>query len=747
MWDGTRHPHPTQERGAEIELRLQPHHTLHLSLRLQISPDPAFFPTPLPRQHLLRQLLAAHLHIATVVNHQSSSIMGRTNKQSSSSSFWYARRRASSAPATPRPEPAEDSPPPVGCMSMVHYLIFAPGAGCVGRPPTGSSNVAIVTPHDSIIHSPRPRDGDKKSSGFDAPRNSLDLDTDNPNDIQIEPVFDALARTSMRRHKPTAPSTPSLVARLMGIDGLPDQPSPSPAARHKKPSSTKKHHHIDDDKENHHCSNKEKKKRVIPESMNRREPLRSLSCNVGTTGELARSSSLPETPRASTSARASWDGARLSLQALKENVLDRAAQYMSMPSSPTSAGGKNRSFTSRRRRDEKEREKVAKEHAREILRQAKENVASRKKASSKQQTSSNKSSSPAADKENVAPAASPAASVEDKLVVVVQPAKSQGTENPVSSQKSLRVPLAPRQQQQQQHPPPQRAKPSRPPPPPPPLDPPPPPTRARRPDGCERFATRVKKPAVAGGQGQPLAPASSSSPAMAAPPPAPASSSPSVQIGNKQSPISPATVPLEENPEYSYVRAVLERGGYMRRSPPAAPPPRCPCHSVSSPVDPIVFHLLELDLPADEASAEAVRLGPLRHRWNRKLLFHLTQELLTDLAESDTPAAMAAAPAMTGVPLLRSIWKKVRSFPAADCKVVGDIDALVAADFESRRRRMVSHPAAVVEEAAAVAEEVTARVMEALIGECVAESFSLSTVPGGLTRSSSSSSSSRAQAR
>ena len=47
---------------------------------------------------------------------------------------------------------------------------------------------------------------------------------------------------------------------------------------------------------------------------------------------------------------------------------------------------------------------------------------------------------------------------------------------------------------------------------------------------------------------------------------------------------------------------------------------------MASPVDPIVFHLLELELPADEA-----RLGPLRHRWNRKLLFHLAQEQLADL--------------------------------------------------------------------------------------------------------------------
>lgn len=45
-------------------------------------------------------------------------------------------------PATPRGLPADaiaGNPGP-GCMSMVHYLIFAPGAGCVGRPPSSSAN-------------------------------------------------------------------------------------------------------------------------------------------------------------------------------------------------------------------------------------------------------------------------------------------------------------------------------------------------------------------------------------------------------------------------------------------------------------------------------------------------------------------------------------------------------------------------------------------------------------------------------
>ncbi|CAD6218882.1 unnamed protein product [Miscanthus lutarioriparius] len=85
----------------------------------------------------------------------------------------------------------------------------------------------------------------------------------------------------------------------------------------------------------------------------------------------------------------SWDRSRLSLQALKENVLDRVVHYISMPSTPTSwsaataFGKKKDGACNRRGQDERA---AAKEHAREILRQAKETVASRK--SGKNNTSS-----------------------------------------------------------------------------------------------------------------------------------------------------------------------------------------------------------------------------------------------------------------------------------------------------------------------------------------------------------------------
>ncbi|KAM0900877.1 hypothetical protein ACQ4PT_020346 [Festuca glaucescens] len=559
------------------------------------------------------------------------------------------------------------------------------------------------------------------AGGLEAPRNSLELEGDDLRDIhigvQVLPAFDALAvagRRSTGSRRATAPSseagtprTPSLVARLMGIDGLPES-SPSPGLKKSNPRTV--------------AVVKEKKKRVIPESMNR-QPLRSLSCNVG--ANAARS--LPDTPRASASSARSasaWDVVdrpRLSLQVLKESVLDRAAQYMSMPSSPTSSSKKK----DRKDRDAGHRRRDAKEHAREIVRQAKETVTNRNK--SKKQPSSK-----ASNKEN----ASPVVVVEDKRMVVVQVQAAVKPAAPLSAKVQVdQLPHAPRLPP----PPPQlRAKPSRPPPPPPPPDHPAPVRAAplspqavkckRPPDGCERFATRIKKP----GAGISAAPIQQAAPA--APPPCPAPAAPvgfSVAHHHHQrnqpsiastSSSSRAPVPLEEDPEYGYLRSVLERGGFMRATPPPSHRP-FKGHSVSSPVDPIVFHLLELDRPTDDSP----RLGPLRHRWNRKLLFHLTQEILADLLPLDG-VSTGSSLALHGPALLGKVWSRVRSFPAADCRVVGDIDALVEADLRGGAgsvRGLVHHPA-VAEEAGDVADDVAEWVLDALLRESLPSSWSWS---------------------
>ncbi|KAG8064205.1 hypothetical protein GUJ93_ZPchr0004g39371 [Zizania palustris] len=581
--------------------------------------------------------------------------------------------------------PATETHP--GCMAMMH-LIFAPGAGCVGRPPapaTSQAGGAVVNDRAKQAEAPMP----VAEAGLQAPRNSLDLDADQllreiHIGVQIEPAFDALAshaRPSVPPSEAETPRTPSLVARLMGIDGLPD----SPAAAS---TGTKL---------------REKKKRVIPESISFRQPLRSLSCNIP--GDLSRS--LPDTPRASmSSARAAptWDVVdhpRLSLQVLKENVLDRAAQYMSMPTSPTSSSGGARTKKTSRRRDISEG-RSAKEHAREIVRQAKETVANRK--SKKNAAIGKENTSPVhSGKENAPPASNTPAAPPIKASLAEQ------------QPHAPRIPLAPKSvppppPPPQQH---QRTKPSRPPPPPPPLEPPAratpvPAVKGKRPDGCERFATRIQK----------QAPASTHQSSLPAQPALASSTDRDIVSGERKitssSSVSPAAaaVPLEEDPEYVYMRTVLERGGFMRARAATGRPFKG--HSLTAPVDPLVFHLLELDLPVDE-----VRLGPLRHRWNRKLLFHLTQEMLAELLLGLDPTSPAQQQHQrSGAALLARLWRRARSFPAADCRVVQDIDALVAADLGAGRvRRLVEHPA-VAEESGDVADEVAERVLEALLDDC-----------------------------
>uniref|UniRef100_A0A0E0KM33 DUF4378 domain-containing protein n=1 Tax=Oryza punctata TaxID=4537 RepID=A0A0E0KM33_ORYPU len=561
---------------------------------------------------------------------------------------WFSRSRSSSAP--PPPPPPDAHP---GCMAIMSYLIFTPGAGCVGRPPN-SSHAAVVT-----TASP-------SSPGLQAPRNSLDLDAQIG--VQIEPAFDTLARPrpSAPPSEAETPRTPSLVARLMGIDGLPDSPASSSTDPAAKP--------------------REKKKRVIPESISLRQPLRSL----------------PDTPRASTSsvrpsaAPPTWDVVdhpRLSLQVLKDNVLDRARQYMSMPTSPTSLSKKKKT---RSRRDAAAEGRSNKDNAvREIVRQARETVTNRK--------SKKNAAAAAIGKENASPVHHHQTGKENA------PPAAKPMRAPLAEQQphAPRLPLQPRPAPPPPPPQQQRAKPSRPPPPPPPLYPPPravatpaAAVKCKRPDGCERFATRIKKPAPPPLQAQP-APASSTGRDI-------------VVYGERKitttSAAEPATavVPVEEDPEYVYLRTVLERGGFMRARTAARRPFKG--HSVETPVDPLVFHLMELDLPADEA-----RLGPLRHRWNRKLLFHLTQEMLAEQLLGLDPTSPSQQQ-WSGAALVARLWRRARSFPAANCRVVDDILALVAADVEAAgRARRVVERRLVAEEGEDVAEEVAERVLDALL--------------------------------
>jgi Domain of unknown function (DUF4378) len=156
-------------------------------------------------------------------------------------------------------------------------------------------------------------------------------------------------------------------------------------------------------------------------------------------------------------------------------------------------------------------------------------------------------------------------------------------------------------------------------------------------------------------------------------------------------------------------------------------------YSRSAPVDPIVFHQLEVELPVDDSR---YRSSALRYRWNRKHLFHLIEELLSDLLDCpgrsihpvyhvEYTAAKNNCNPGSGMQLLRRLWRQIDRIPSADCRYLSDIDALVAVDMPvSNIRELTRHPA-VVDQASDVVAVVEQEILNELIGETVA-SLSLS---------------------
>ncbi|KAG1362454.1 hypothetical protein COCNU_10G006730 [Cocos nucifera] len=196
-------------------------------------------------------------------------------------------------------------------------------------------------------------------------------------------------------------------------------------------------------------------------------------------------------------------------------------------------------------------------------------------------------------------------------------------------------------------------------------------------------------------------------------------------------------LPKERDPEYRYLRSILDLAGVT-----GVAIPSFRWYSSSLPIDPIIFHQLELRLPSfpteeeqtqSKSEKEVTLLGSLRQRWNRKLLFHLVEEIMGDLLRWSyltnptthrrhpiKQQAMDGRGKADGELLLRELWRQIRSFPAADCQVVGDIDALVAGDMpEAKVRRLLLHPS-VMEEAEDIALELEQEIFDGLLVEAAA---------------------------
>ncbi|CAL9206616.1 unnamed protein product [Musa hybrid cultivar] len=625
-----------------------------------------------------------------------------------------------------------------GCMGgMLHYLHFHQllysGSG---RNPPGSPPSLSLLPRIELTS--------QQATGLEAPRNSLELDEGKASSstsaiedelydvpVGIEIASASLSKSSKkmmmwleeekRSSQAETPRTPGVVARLMGLDTSAGQASsPSPRT---PPAQSR----VRNKKQNGGADQSAKR-----ESRSPRLPLGSLNCNVAASTQIrsvdAGSRYLPETPRVSSAWSCDVDP-RFSLRLNKENT-NKGVQEI----------GHLRDF-----RGHQDENKSRRRHhgTREFTKQVKEGISIRQgggggggrgrgHSGEDESKSKSKRTRPAGKKLSMEDPPSPRSSPQTRKLEIASGTKKpiMLSPKPLQSQATDRLPPS---KTSRDHGEAKALKKV--------LD------KCKKADN-ERFTERIRKPAQSPTTTRPscsrllptiasLFQSTDSLPETNIPDKSRFSALPSQPISRSFASSSSFAQQSDcqknshgralryNDPKFRYVKTILERAGLDGAH-------TWRWYSPSLPIDPIVFHQLEPEFPfflgeRSTVTSDRLLLGPLRYRWNRKLLFHLVEEKLGDLLLGCREISSFFSTTTTrlvrdnGQPLLRQLWAQIENLPAgSDCRVVADIDALVAADLpEAIVRRLLRHPA-VANEASDVVVGVEQGILDGLLAETAA---------------------------
>ncbi|KAJ8438035.1 hypothetical protein Cgig2_030016 [Carnegiea gigantea] len=198
------------------------------------------------------------------------------------------------------------------------------------------------------------------------------------------------------------------------------------------------------------------------------------------------------------------------------------------------------------------------------------------------------------------------------------------------------------------------------------------------------------------------------------------SRSPSEQVHEKINRKVPAVLrrgkDSNEIAEFQYVSRLLKCTGIDRDTPVTL----ARWFSSSHPLDPSIFHSLEAAHYADHQ--------PGLEFFNRRLIFHLVDEILADLLK---PYIKLKSGVMFGTSqqynyndhqqiygfqLVKILCTRICSFPSADCQTLQDIDALVEKDMP-RTGGVQSDSITLEEEGDAVVSEIECVVLDSLVHE------------------------------
>ncbi|XP_043705418.1 uncharacterized protein LOC122655274 [Telopea speciosissima] len=185
--------------------------------------------------------------------------------------------------------------------------------------------------------------------------------------------------------------------------------------------------------------------------------------------------------------------------------------------------------------------------------------------------------------------------------------------------------------------------------------------------------------------------------------------------------------------EFRYVKGILRSTGIFRDSFISITRWYSPCH----PLNPIIFHHLEHSFHSSKFEEEEDEnddkgefddLCLLRHRCNRKLMFQLVDEILVDelrpylnmkpwLRCIDHGGFSPKDTQTTSLQLLERLWSRIQSFPAANCQILQDIDALVEKDLPDNNMRTLHLYS---EEGESIVFEIERLILDSLLHETAA---------------------------
>ncbi|XP_057484532.1 uncharacterized protein LOC130770905 isoform X1 [Actinidia eriantha] len=164
--------------------------------------------------------------------------------------------------------------------------------------------------------------------------------------------------------------------------------------------------------------------------------------------------------------------------------------------------------------------------------------------------------------------------------------------------------------------------------------------------------------------------------------------------------------------EFQYVTGILKHYGIDKNTPVSFARWYSPAH----PLDPSIFNLLELYFSTTTATAKDSQLS---HRCNRKLIFQLADEILVEILRpymnlKPWVCSFSYDRPMYGSQLIDKICTKIRTFPLADCRVLEDIHALIDKDLSVSQMRIAM---AMEEEGEAIVAELEDDLVDSLVHE------------------------------